>query len=128
MNDQAIESLEKMAIEEIKNEAPVVLSGIAAKFEEQFDVKDLVETRIKAFDLDRLEGIVMEIARKEFSTIEKYLSSSRLLSRLRSSGSSYTSNQSAQTGLPTTRISAPIIDHRGFLSARPHPSHARKSP
>ena len=71
VNDQAVESLENMALEEIDKEGEVLMEKIATKFESNFDVKHIVEQRIQEFDLDRLESIVMEVARKEFKTIER---------------------------------------------------------
>lgn len=71
INESAIESLERMAHEEIGNEAPKLMEKIAGNFENHFDVRSLVQERIEAFELDKLESIVMEVARKEFKTIER---------------------------------------------------------
>ena len=71
VNEAAVDSLEKMAHEEIGKEAPKLMEKIAGNFENHFDVKTLVQERIEAFELDKLESIVMEVARKEFKTIER---------------------------------------------------------
>ncbi|MEM7673871.1 MAG: DUF445 family protein [Verrucomicrobiota bacterium] len=70
INESAVESLETMAHEEIVTEAPKLMEKIAENFENQFDVRSMIEERIQAFELDKLEAIVMEVARKEFKTIE----------------------------------------------------------
>ncbi|MGB0369912.1 MAG: DUF445 domain-containing protein [Opitutales bacterium] len=71
INESAVESLEKMAHEEIGNETPKLMEKIAGNFENHFDVRSLIQERIEAFELDKLESIVMEVARKEFRTIER---------------------------------------------------------
>lgn len=71
INESSIESLEKMAHEEVGKEAPKLMEKVAGNFEKHFDVKTLVQERIEAFELDKLESIVMEVAKKEFRTIER---------------------------------------------------------
>ena len=71
INESAIDSLEKKAQEETLNEAPKLMETVAGNFEKHFDVKALVQERIEAFDLNKLESIVMEVAHKEFKTIER---------------------------------------------------------
>lgn len=71
INESSIESLEKMAHEEVGKEAPKLMEKVTANFENHFDVKTLVQERIEAFELDKLESIVMEVAKKEFRTIER---------------------------------------------------------
>lgn len=71
INDKAIDSLERMALEEVAQEGPLLMSKVADQFESHFDVRNLVKTRIHAFDLDRLEAIVNEVALREFRTIER---------------------------------------------------------
>lgn len=70
VNKDNIARLEQAAQAEIQAEAETVIEKIALDFEASFDVKALVEERIQAFDLDKLENIVMEVARCEFKTIE----------------------------------------------------------
>ena len=71
INESSIESLEKMAHEEVGKEAPKLMEKVAGNFEKHFDVKTLVQERIEAFELDKLESIVMEVAKQEFRTIER---------------------------------------------------------
>ena len=71
INESSIESLEKMAHEEVGKEAPKLMEKVAGNFEKHFDVKTLVQERIEAFELDKLESIVMEVAKQEFRTNER---------------------------------------------------------
>lgn len=71
INDEAIRKMETSAQEEILREAGPVVDSIADDFEGKFNVKALVEERIRAFDVDKLEAIVNEVARREFKTIER---------------------------------------------------------
>ena len=47
------------------------MEKVAADFEASVDLKEMIEKNIMAFDLERLEAIVNEVARKEFRTIER---------------------------------------------------------
>jgi len=70
MTEENIARMESAAHEEICREAKPAIEKMATAFEAEFNVKDLVEERIKGFDLGKLEEIVMEVARNEFKTIE----------------------------------------------------------
>ena len=47
------------------------MEKVASDFEQSVDLKEMIETNIVAFDLEQLEAIVNEVARKEFRTIER---------------------------------------------------------
>jgi uncharacterized membrane protein YheB (UPF0754 family) len=71
VNDQLLARFEVIATTEIKKEASGLIERIAADFEGSFDLKLLIERNIAGFDLDRLERIVNEVARREFRSIER---------------------------------------------------------
>jgi uncharacterized membrane protein YheB (UPF0754 family) len=71
INDEAVSRMEASAREEILREAEPVMDIIAGDFEQKFNVKELVEERIRAFDVIQLEEIVNEVAKTEFKTIER---------------------------------------------------------
>jgi uncharacterized membrane protein YheB (UPF0754 family) len=47
------------------------MEKVATRFESSVDLKQLIEDNIAAFDLERLETIVNQVARREFRTIER---------------------------------------------------------
>lgn len=70
VNDGVLEKFESIAIEEIKKESSPLIEQVASEFESSVDLKRLIKDNIAAFDLDRLEQIVNQVARREFQTIE----------------------------------------------------------
>lgn len=70
INEGAVQRMEKAAQEEIIREADQVIDILALDFESRFDIKSVIEERIRAFEVDKLESIVNEVARREFKTIE----------------------------------------------------------
>lgn len=70
INEQTIEILKKMVLEEVEGLAQPIIKNISSSVEEGFDIKEIVEEKIKSFDLKKLEEIVMDVARKEFKMIE----------------------------------------------------------
>jgi uncharacterized membrane protein YheB (UPF0754 family) len=47
------------------------MEKVATQFEDTVNLKQIVEDNIAAFDLDRLETIVKQVAGREFRTIER---------------------------------------------------------
>lgn len=70
MNDETVTRIEEIAVQEVTQEAIPVIHELAEDFERKFNVKEIVEARITGFDLEKLESIVMGVARREFRTIE----------------------------------------------------------
>ena len=52
-------------------EAATLINTVAHEFEQEVDLKQMIEDNIAQFELDRLEGLVYQVARREFKTIEK---------------------------------------------------------
>jgi uncharacterized membrane protein YheB (UPF0754 family) len=71
INDGLLAKFEVIAVAEIKNEAAPLMEKVATRFESSVDLKQLIEDNIAAFDLERLETIVNQVARREFRTIER---------------------------------------------------------
>ncbi len=71
INESVLAKFEVIAAESIKEEAAPLMEKVAADFEASVDLKEMIEKNIMAFDLERLEVIVNEVARKEFRTIER---------------------------------------------------------
>ena len=55
----------------MKDEAGPLMEKVATQFEASVNLKQLIEENIAAFDLERLEAIVNEVAKREFKTIER---------------------------------------------------------
>ena len=71
VNDSILAKLETIAIAEVKKEANPLIKQVAAEFESSVDLKHLIEDNIAAFDLERLESIVNQVAKREFRTISQ---------------------------------------------------------
>ncbi|MGB0344376.1 MAG: DUF445 domain-containing protein, partial [Coraliomargarita sp.] len=71
INESVLAKFEVIAAGAIKEEAAPLMEKVAADFEASVDLKEMIEKNIVAFDLERLEAIVNEVARKEFRTIER---------------------------------------------------------
>lgn len=71
INDGLLAQFEVIAAAEIKNEAAPLMEKVATRFEGSVDLKQMIEANIAAFDLQRLETIVNQVAQREFRTIER---------------------------------------------------------
>ncbi|MFT4902277.1 MAG: uncharacterized membrane protein YheB (UPF0754 family) [Lentimonas sp.] len=71
INDGTLTKFENIAATEMKAEAAPLMEKVAAQFEESVDLKQMIEDNIAAFDLERLEAIVNQVAQREFRTIER---------------------------------------------------------
>ncbi len=70
VNDSILAKFETIVSAEIQNEAGPLIEKVATEFESSVDLKRLIEDNIAAFDLERLEAIVNQVAKREFRTIE----------------------------------------------------------
>ncbi len=70
ITSSSLEMLEKMTLEAIEEEAQPLMDKLAIEMEKQVHVKRIIEEKINEFDLDRLESMIMETARREFKMIE----------------------------------------------------------
>lgn len=71
VNDGVLAKFEVIATAEMKNEAGPLTEKVATEFESSVDLKQMIEDNIAAFDLERLEDIVNQVAKREFRTIER---------------------------------------------------------
>lgn len=71
INDGTLAKFEVIASASMKEEAGPLMEKVATEFEASVDLKQMIEDNIAAFDLDRLEAIVNEVAKREFRTIER---------------------------------------------------------
>ena len=70
INESTLAKLEVLAAGAMKEEAGPLMEQVATQFEASVNLRQLIEENIAAFDLERLEAIVNEVARREFKTIE----------------------------------------------------------
>lgn len=70
VNPSTLTTIERMAAEEMRKEAPKLLEKMADELESRIEIKQLVRDRVSAFELDKLEEVVHRIAQDEFRTIE----------------------------------------------------------
>lgn len=71
INDGTLAKFEVIAAASIKEEAAPLMEKVATQFESSVDLKQMIEDNIAAFDLERLEDIVNQVAKREFKTIER---------------------------------------------------------
>ncbi len=71
VNDSVLAKFEVIATAEMKNEAGPLMEKVATEFESSVDLKQMIEDNIAAFNLERLEAIVNQVAKREFRTIER---------------------------------------------------------
>ncbi len=71
INDNLLARFEGIAATEIKKEAEPLMERVATQFEASVSLRQLIEDNIASFDLERLEGIVNAVAKREFRTIER---------------------------------------------------------
>lgn len=71
INDGLLAKFETIASAEIKKEAGPLVEQVATEFESSVNLKRMIEDNIAAFDLERLETIVNQVAKREFRTIER---------------------------------------------------------
>jgi uncharacterized membrane protein YheB (UPF0754 family) len=71
INDGTLAKFEVIAAASMKEEASPLIEKVAAQFEDSVNLKQMIEDNIAAFDLDRLEAIVNQVASREFRTIER---------------------------------------------------------
>jgi len=62
--------IETMIFEEVRALTPQMVEQVMGRLEAELNFQALVEERIRAFDLDRLEGIIHQIAARELRAIE----------------------------------------------------------
>ncbi|PXA03559.1 hypothetical protein DDZ13_11290 [Coraliomargarita sinensis] len=71
INESTLAKFEVIAASAMKDEAGPLMEKVATQFEASVNLKQLIEENIAAFDLERLEAIVNEVAKREFRTIER---------------------------------------------------------
>ncbi|WPJ96790.1 DUF445 family protein [Coraliomargarita algicola] len=71
INDGTLAKFEVIAAASMKEEAGPLIEKVATQFESSVNLKQMIEDNIAAFDLDRLESIVNQVAKREFKTIER---------------------------------------------------------
>ena len=70
LTSAVIDKLARGVATEAMGYVPALLDGAAADLEARFDIREVIRAKIEAFDLDRLEAMVREIARRELRFIE----------------------------------------------------------
>lgn len=71
INDSTLAKFEVIATTEMKKEAVPLMEKVSAEFEASVNLRQIIEDNIASFDLERLETIVNQVARREFRTIER---------------------------------------------------------
>ncbi len=71
INDSTLTKFEVLAAAAMKEESRPLMEKVATQFEASVNLKQLITENIAAFDLDRLEAIVNQVAQREFRTIER---------------------------------------------------------
>lgn len=70
LSGSALDTLENMAAESLRAETGPLLEKVAGEVEQRIAVRQLVEEKIRNFDLEQLERLIRELANNEFKRIE----------------------------------------------------------
>lgn len=70
INDSLIEKIKKFVKEAIEENKEELIEKIIYKMEENIDLKEIVENKVKDFSLIKLEEIILSLAKKELAHIE----------------------------------------------------------
>ena len=70
INESTLAKFEVIAASSIKEEAEPLVEKVASEFQSTINFKNIINDNIAAFDLERLENIVNQVAQREFKTIE----------------------------------------------------------
>lgn len=70
INESMLLKLEGMANESIEEEANLLMNSFGLEIEKRIHIQRMIEEKINAFDLDKLEDMVLEASKKEFKVIE----------------------------------------------------------
>jgi len=70
IGDGLVDKLARGAADEVMERMPALLDGAASELESRFDIRSLIQAKIDGFDLDQIEALVQELARKELRFIE----------------------------------------------------------
>lgn len=70
INASTIKVLKEIAIKEMVQEADWMKSKFAEDIEGKFHIKSIIQDKIEAFDLDKLEEIIFSVSKREFRMIE----------------------------------------------------------
>ena len=71
INDTTLAKLELIAAKAMEDEAEQLVDKVGDQFEKQVDFRAIIRSKIASFDLEHLESIVNQVARREFRTIER---------------------------------------------------------
>ncbi len=58
------------AAQEVIRHLPALIEGALGEFEERFDLREVIRHNVEAFELDRLEAVVLKVASRELRFIE----------------------------------------------------------
>ena len=70
MSPSLLEKIQGSLVEEFEALAPEMIGKMMERMEDKLDFQAIVEEKVRAFDLDRLEQIIFEIASRELKAIE----------------------------------------------------------
>lgn len=70
VNDSTLGMLERAALEAVHEEIEPMREHLADDLESHLQVKEIVRTRIETYEIQHLENVVLEVARRELRAIE----------------------------------------------------------
>jgi uncharacterized membrane protein YheB (UPF0754 family) len=70
VSEGLVERVAAAATHEVMKRLPDFVEGAVGEFEQRFDIQAVVQAKVEASELDRLEGMVLELARTELRFIE----------------------------------------------------------
>ena len=70
INDKTIQKIKGILVEELDDALPDVIDSFADKLEKDIDITKIVEEKVAAFSMEKLEQVLFAIMSKEFKFIE----------------------------------------------------------
>lgn len=70
LNDERVADLRAHAVRGVLSRKDEILAGIEKTMREGLDVRDVVERKVAAFEVSRLETLILEVASRELRSIE----------------------------------------------------------
>ena len=70
LTDDRVADIRKSIVDGIMKHKGTILAQLEEAVEEGLDVQTLVEEKVASFDIEKLESLVLEVARKELRSIE----------------------------------------------------------
>lgn len=71
VNEAILQKIAEIASDEMKKQGPYLKHRLSVEMETRLPIREMIQSRIASFDIEKLEELVRHIAEREFATIER---------------------------------------------------------